>query len=97
MKFEGKLLGPFEVLLVGSNQQYCKLLLPDSGKIYPVFNIDLLERYKWINPKKQMIEIEADGEAWVMESIIPSGLSDDNPKQHVFLIKWNDCTQEENT
>jgi len=31
-----------------------------------------------------------------METIIASGHSDGNPKQHVSLIKWNDFTQEEN-
>ena len=32
-----------------------------------------------------------------MESIIASGPSDDNPKQHVFLGKWKDLSQGENT
>jgi hypothetical protein len=32
-----------------------------------------------------------------LESIIASGLSDDNSEQHVFLVKWKDFTQEENT
>jgi len=31
-----------------------------------------------------------------MESIIARGPSDDNPKQHVFWVKWKDFTQEEN-
>jgi len=57
----------------------------------------LLERYKGADPKKQLIEVEADGEDWVMESIIASGPSDGNPNQHVFLVKWKDFTQEENT
>jgi len=96
-KLEDKMLGPFEVLLVASNLRYCKLKLPDSGKIHPVFNIDLQERYKGTDPKKQIIEIEADGEDWVMESIIASGPSDNNPKQHVFLVEWKDFSQGENT
>ena len=96
-KLEDKMLGPFEVLSVGSNQRYFKLQLPDSWNIHWVFNIDSLERYKGTDPKKQIIEIEADGDDWVMKSIIASGPSDDNTKQHVFLVKWKDFTPEENT
>jgi hypothetical protein len=51
-KFEDKMLGPFEVLSIGSNARYCKLKLPDLWKIHLVFNIDLLERYKGTDPKK---------------------------------------------
>jgi len=96
-KLEDKMLGPFKVLSVGSNQCCCKFRLPYSWKIHLVFNIDLLERYKGTNPKKQIIEIEADGEDWVIKSIIASGPSDDNPRHYVFLVKWKDFTQEENT
>jgi hypothetical protein len=32
-----------------------------------------------------------------METIRASGPSDHNPKQHVFLVKWNDFKEEENT
>jgi len=32
-----------------------------------------------------------------MGTLIACGPSDDNPKQHVFLVKWNDFTQEDNT
>jgi len=96
-KLEDKMFGPFEILSVGKNLRYCKLSLPDSWKIHPVFNIDLLERYRGTDPKKQVVEIEADGEDWVMESIIASGPSDGDCKQHVFLVKWKDFTQEENT
>jgi hypothetical protein len=32
-----------------------------------------------------------------METIIASEPSDNNPKQHGFLVKWKDFTQEENT
>jgi len=31
-----------------------------------------------------------------MESLIACGPSDDNPKQHVFLVKWKGFAQEEN-
>jgi hypothetical protein len=91
------MLGPFEVLSVGSNNRYCKLQLPEHWKLHPVFNIDLLERYKGTNPKKQVIEIEADGEDWEMETIVASGPTDHNPKKHVFLVKWKNYAEEENT
>ena len=85
-KLEDKMFGPFEILLVGKNQRYSKLGLPDSWKIHPVFNIDLLERYKGTNPRKWVVEVEADGEDCVMEMIITSGPSDGNSKQHVFWL-----------
>jgi len=96
-KLEDKMFGPFEIISVGSNQRYCNLGLPASWKIHPVFNIDLLELYKWTNPEKPIIEVEPDGEDWVMEIIIASGPSDENAKEHVFLVKWKDYAQEENT
>jgi hypothetical protein len=61
-KFEDKMLGPFEVMSIGSNNRYCKLRLPDHGKIHPVFNIDLHKRDKGTGPKKQVVEIEPDEE-----------------------------------
>jgi len=33
----------------------------------------------------------------VMETITASGPSDGNSKQHLFLVKWKDFRQEENT
>jgi hypothetical protein len=96
-KVEDKMLGPFKVLGVGSNLRYCKLELPDSWKIHPSFKIDLLERYKGTDSKNKVIEMEADREDWVMETIRASGPSDDNPKHHVFLVQWKDFMQEENT
>jgi hypothetical protein len=96
-KLEDKMLGPFEILSVGSNNRYCKPKLPEHCKLHPVFNIDLLEQYKGTDPKNQVIEIEADGEDWVMETIVASGPTDHNPKQHVFLGKWQGYAQEENT
>jgi len=96
-KLEDEMFGPFEILSVGETQRYCMLRLPDSWKIHPVFNIELLERYKGTDPKKPVVEVEAVGEDWVMESIIASGPSDGNPKEHVFLVQWKGFTQEENT
>jgi len=96
-KLEDKMLRLFEVLSIGSNERDCKLKLPEWWKIHPVFIIDLLERYKGTDSKKQVIDIEADGDDWVMESVLASEPSDDNPKRHVFLVKWKDFAQEENT
>jgi hypothetical protein len=91
------MLGASKVLSVGSNGRYYKIKLPDSWKIHQVFNVDLLERYKATDLKKQIIKFEADGEDWVMESIIASELSDDNSRRHVFLVRWKNFTQEDNT
>jgi hypothetical protein len=93
---ENKMLGPFKVASVGSNHRYCKLELPDSGKIHPMFNNDFLERYKGTDPKQQVVELEADREDWETESILASGPSDGNPKQHVILVKWKGFLQKEN-
>jgi hypothetical protein len=49
---EDKMLGPFEVLSVGRNLRYCKLKLPDSRKMHPVFNIELIERFKLHQPEE---------------------------------------------
>jgi hypothetical protein len=91
------MFGRFEVLSVESNNRYCMLKLPDSYKIHAVFNISLLEQYRGDDPKKQVVEIEGDGGVWPMESIIASGPSDDNPKQHVFLVNWGNFSHENNT
>jgi len=91
------MLGSFEVVSVWSNLRSCKLKLPDSWKIHSVFNIDLLKRYKGTDPKTQVIEIEANDNDWVMESMITSGPSDDNPRRHVFFVIWKDLSHEENT
>jgi hypothetical protein len=69
-KLQDTMLGPFEGLSVGSNFRYCKLKLLDPWEILLVFNIDLLERYNGTDSKKQIIDIEVDSDAWVMESII---------------------------
>jgi len=96
-KLEHKMYGPFEGLATGKNGRYCSLKLPDSWKIHPTFNISLLERYRGTDAKKQVIEIEADDAGWKMESIIASGPSDDDTKKHVYLIKWEDYSHDENT
>jgi hypothetical protein len=96
-KLDDKMLGPFEVILVGSNGRFCKLRLLDHRKLHLVFDIDFLERYRGTNRKKHIRQIEVDGEEWVMESIIASGPSDDNPKHHVLLVHWKDFAQIENS
>jgi len=67
-KLEDKMLGPFEVVSIGSNLGYFKLKSPESWKIHPVFNINLLERYEGTDQKKQIIKIETDVDEWEMES-----------------------------
>jgi hypothetical protein len=89
--------GPFQVEKTGKNGRYCKLKLPDSWRIHSMFNIALLERYRGTNPKKQVVEIEADDAGWKMKSIIASGPSDDDPRKHLYLVKWEGYTHEENT
>jgi len=75
---------------------YCKLRLPENWKIHPEFNIRLLERYRGEVTESPEVEIEPEGEEWVMELIIASGPSDEDVKKHVFLVKWKDFTHEEN-
>jgi hypothetical protein len=87
-KLADKMLNPFEELSVGSNNCYSKLKLPESWKIHPFFNIKLLEHSKRTDRKKAVIEIEADRNDCVMESIIASRPSDNNVKKPVFLVKW---------
>lgn len=45
---------------------------------------------------KQVVEVEGDDEDWVLESIIESGPSDNNPQRHMLLIKWKEFSQAEN-
>jgi len=96
-KLDNKRFELFQIVSVESNSGFCKFQLPVSWKIHPVFNIDLLERYKGEGPTRQAMEIEADGDDWFMESIIASGTLDNDPKQHVYLVKWKDFRHEENT
>ena len=96
-KLENKMYGPFEVKEMGKNWTYCKLPLLDSWKIHSTFNICLLERYPGIDPKKQVLEIEADDAGWKRESIIASGPSDEDPPKHVYLINWKGYSHDENT
>jgi len=44
-----------------------------------------------------VIEIEADDSGWKMETIIASGPSENDHRKHIYLVKWEGFTQEENT
>jgi hypothetical protein len=96
-KLDDKMYGPFKILTVGYNNRYCKLELPPTWKIHPTCNISLLERYRGKNPERDVIQVEADDAGWIMEKIIASGPSNNDVSKHVFLVKWKDCTHEENT
>jgi hypothetical protein len=89
-KLEDKILEPFQISSVASILQYCKLQLPDSWNIYLVLNIALLEYNKRADLKQKVIKIEVNGNDWVVESVIASRPSDDNPKLHVYLVRWKD-------
>jgi hypothetical protein len=90
-------MGPFEIISVGKNLRHGKLKLPGGWKIHPVFNISLLERYRWEVKEAPVVEVEADGDEWVMESIIASGPSNDHGKKHIYLVKWRGFTHDDNT
>lgn len=57
----------------------------------------MLERDQGTNQEEHVIDIEANRVEWAMESIVASGSSDKNAKQHVYLAKWKDIFQEENS
>jgi len=57
-------------------------------KIHLALNIALLEQYRRTDPKKQIVEIEANDVVWKMESIIASGPSDKDIQMYVYLVKW---------
>lgn len=71
--------------------------LPESCKIHPTFTIALLERYQGPNPKKQVVEIEVDDAGRKMESIIAIGPSNHDSEKHVFLVKLEGYSHDENT
>jgi len=87
-KLEDNMYGPFKIVSVGYNNRYCKLELPASWNIHPTFSVSLLDRYRGVDPGKQVVKIEADDPRWKMESIISSGPSNDNATKHMFSAKW---------
>jgi len=96
-KWEDKMYGPFKVLSTGKNETYCTISLRDSWKIHLTFDIALLERYRGSDPRKQVVEIEADDAGWEMVSIIASGPSDEDAKKHAYLVKWEGYLLDEKT
>jgi transposase InsO family protein len=96
-KLDDKLYGPFKITKVGSNKRWCRLDLPTTWKIHPTFNVALLERYRGDIKERDIPAIEADNEGWIPEAVIASGPTDDDHKKHVFLVKWEGYTHEENT
>jgi len=96
-KLKDKMYGPFEVIDTGNNRWYCKLKLSEFWRIHPTYNIALHEHYQGTYPKKEVVEIEADDAGWKMETIIASGCSDKDPRKHVYLVKWEGYSHDENT
>jgi len=89
--------GPFKTISAGHNDQYCKFKLPTSWNIHLTINKGLLGRYRGKGPEREEVEIEADDAGRKMENIIASGPSNNDAKKHVYLIRWETYTQEENT
>jgi len=89
--------GPSQVLSVRHNNRYSELELPPWWKILPTFKVSLLERYQGSDPGKHIVQIEADDAESIMKSIFASGPSNDNAKEHVFLVKWEEFSHEDNT
>jgi hypothetical protein len=96
-KLDDTMLRQFEVMSVGSNLQYRQLKLLESWKIHPTVNINFLEPYIGTDLNKLIIEIEADRDDWVMESILAIGSLDNYPTRHVLLVKRKDFSIQENT
>jgi len=96
-KLDDMMYGPFDVIAAGKHGKYCTLKLLESWKIHLTLNIALLERYRGSDPKKQIVEIEADDAGWIMEEIIASRPSDDDPWKHVYLVNWEGYSHDENT
>lgn len=94
---EDKMYGPFEVIAPRKNGRYCTVKLAKAWKIYPTFNISLLEQYRGTNLKKQVDEIDADNAGWKMGSLIANGYSDDDPMTQICLVKWEEYSHDENT
>jgi hypothetical protein len=44
----------------------------------------------------QVVKVEADNAGWKMESIIASGPSDGDLRNHVYLVKWERYSHDEN-
>ena len=98
-KLDAKLYGPFKILRMAPNHRSAKLELPATWKIHPTFHVSLLEPYRG-NPDQRNIpevELEEDAEGWTPESIVAAGPDDNNSAHHLFLVKWEGFSHEENT
>jgi hypothetical protein len=92
-----QLYGLFQISKVGSNKQWCRLKLPETWKIHRAFDISLLEPYRGNRKDREIPPVEADIEGWIQEAIIASRPINDNHWKHVFLVKWESYTHDENT
>lgn len=89
-KLEEKLFGHFGMQSRRRNSCYCKVKLPDAWNIHLAGNIHLFNYDSGDDRQKYRVEFEVDGNGWAMQSLIKSGPSVDNPKQHGFLVTWTE-------
>jgi hypothetical protein len=96
-KLSDLFLGPFEVIYVTSNGLACKLRLPSSFKIYPVFHVSLLEPYHQranvtIEPPEP--EIIEGQEYWEVERILSHRRRRGKDQ---YLVRWKGFTPADDT
>ena len=109
-KLKLKLYGPFKVLEKRGNRAH-KLNIPPVCKIYPVFQVSLLEPYKVSDhpnqeqPPREPEDIEGDME-WEVEKIVKSEIItytrkvtrvSKTFKKLRYCVKWAGCSEDENT
>jgi hypothetical protein len=98
-KLDHKNYGPFQILKVNPNGLSVKLELPQRWRIHPTFHVSLLEPYHG-DPSvaaPESAEVEPEEQEYTPEALISCGPDNDNPSQHVFLIKWEGFDHEQNT
>ena len=96
-KFSSKFIGPFKILTVVSPVA-CKLELPASWKIHPVFHISQFRKYvpNSDRAEQQVIEIEDDGQIeYQVDKIIGKRLG--RSEQMEYLVLWKDYPESEAT
>jgi hypothetical protein len=71
--------------------------LPETWKIHCAFHVSLLEPYRGNLKERDILPVEADNEGWIPEAISASGPTDNDHCKHVFLVKWENYTHDENT
>ena len=109
-KLSPRLYGPFEVLEKRGNRAF-KLCISSRCKIYPLFHVSLLERYKVSDranreqPPREPEDIEGDME-WEVEGIVKSEVItytrkvrrvNKEFKELRYFVKWAGCSEDENT